>query len=147
MWQPIELLRQTMPVPRRAVLTAAVALLALTGLVLPAAGAKAAVAQPASPAGAGCKGVTLAVFPAQGVISDPGQAEGGRLWWQNTAAGICIGTVIENVELTAAAPARTLRLIVVDTAEPGGLTVAKMPVTAGRGRCRGRSGSIRRSLD
>jgi hypothetical protein len=134
-WHAIEVLRRKTPYPRLAALAAAAALLALTALVLPAAAAKAAPSQPASPAGAGCKGVTLAVIPAQGVISTPGQTEGGHLWWQNTAAGICVGTVIEDLQFIAAPPTVPLwlRVIVFDTSDPTGVTVGKIQVTADSG--------------
>jgi hypothetical protein len=109
-------------------------LVMLAGLaVAVAAGPDAALAQTASQTAAGCKGVTPAVIPAQGVISNPGQTEGGHFWWQNTNGGTCVGTVIEDVELTAAAPTRTLRVIVFDTADPGGLTVARMQATGSPG--------------
>ena len=130
MWQAIEVLRQKMPFPRLAALAVVAGLLVMTVLVLPA---NAALAQAASPAGAGCKGVTPAVIPAQGAITNPGQTEGGHFWWRPAGGGTCIGTVVEDVVLTAAAPSRTLRVIVFDAAEPGGLTIAKMEVNAGPG--------------
>jgi len=129
-WQAIDVLRQKMPGPWLAALAALAGLLVLTVLVLPA---NAALAQAASPAGAGCKGVTPAVIPAQGVVTNAAQTEGGHFWWRPAGGGTCIGTVVEDVVLTAAAPSRTLRVIVFDAAEPGGLTIAKMQVDAGPG--------------
>ncbi len=107
----------------------------LAFLALQAGGPGAAPAYAASEAPAGCTGVTLAVIPAQGVISDTAGTEGGHLWWRNTAAGTCVGTVAENLQFIAAPPTVPLwlRVIVYDTADPGGLTVGKMQVTADSG--------------
>ena len=85
--------------------------------------------QPAAAAAAGCTGVILAVIPAQGVVSNPAGTEGGHFWWAPAGGGTCVGTVIEEVQLTAAAPTRTLRVIIYDTATPGGATVATAQVT------------------
>jgi hypothetical protein len=106
----------------------------LAFLFLQASGPGAAPAYAASQAPGGCTGVTLAVIPAQGAITNTAGTEGGHLWWRDTAGGTCVGTVVENVQFTAAAPGRTLRVIIYDTAEPGGLTVAKLPVTAAPGQ-------------
>jgi hypothetical protein len=119
-----------MPFPRLAALATVAGLFVLTILVLPANGA---IAQATSTASTGCNGVTPAVIPAQGAITNPGQTEGGHFWWRLVGGGTCIGTVVENVVLTAAAPSRTLRVIVFDAAEPGGLTIAKMQVSAAPG--------------
>jgi hypothetical protein len=80
-----------------------------------------------------CKGTTLAVIPPEGVITNPGQTEGGHLWWRNTTGGTCIGTVIEDVQVPPSAPDWTLRVIVYDQANPGGLTLAIKQITAGPG--------------
>ena len=47
--------------------------------------------------------------------------------------GSGVGTVFEDVLGSAAAPTRTLRVIVFDAAFPGGLTVARQQITAGPG--------------
>jgi hypothetical protein len=132
-WQEIREFRQKMTFPGLAARPAIAGLIMLPALALPAVWPDAAIAQATSQAPAGCKGVTLAGIPAQGVITNPGQTEGGHLGLRNTGGRTCIGTVVAHVELTAAAPARTLRVIIFDAAEPGGLTVAKMQVTAGPG--------------
>ncbi len=87
----------------------------------------------ASQTPAGCKGTTLAVIPPEGVITNPGQTEGGHLWWRNTTGGTCIGTVIEDIQVPASAPTWTLRVIVYDQADPGGLTLARKQIMAGPG--------------
>ena len=43
----------------------------------------------------GCRGVTPALLPASGFITNPSRAQGGHLWWHRSADGsVCIGTVI-----------------------------------------------------
>ena len=59
--------------------------------------------------------------------------QGGHFWWASTDNGTCVGTVVEDVQVTAAAPTLTLRVIVFDTANAGGLTVASKQITAGPG--------------
>ena len=49
-------------------------------------------------AAVGCRGVTPAVFPAVGFITNPGRSQGGHLWWRPATGGTCIGTVIEWVQ-------------------------------------------------
>lgn len=81
---------------------------------------------------AGCRGVTPAVFPAFGFITDPARTQGGHLWWRSAAGGVCIGTVVEWVQYNTTAT-KTWRVIVYTTEYPGGRTVAQQSVTAGRG--------------
>jgi hypothetical protein len=104
-------------------------LLALAAVILPYGGKGLTAAWAVSQASASCRGVTLAVIPAQGVIASADGSEGGHLWWRTESGGTCVGTVIEDVQLSAAVPARTLRVIVFTAADPGGLTVAKQQVT------------------
>jgi hypothetical protein len=59
--------------------------------------------------------------------------EGGHLWWREAGAGTCVGTVVEDVQVSAATPTLTLRVIVFDTADPGGLTVARQQIAAAPG--------------
>ena len=83
---------------------------------------------------AGCKGVTPAVFPAQGFITDPGRSQGGHLWWRFAGDGtqVCIGTVVEFVQYNVTAT-KTWRVIVFTTQNPGGVTVARQTFTLNRG--------------
>jgi hypothetical protein len=113
------------------------AVISLLGLALAAltGGPGASTALAAAQATAGCKGVTEAVIPAQGVISNPGQTEGGHFWWRAESGGTCVGTVVEDVQVSAQALPLALRVIVFDSADPGGLTVSEqqIPVTVGSG--------------
>jgi hypothetical protein len=56
-------------------------------------------------AAAGCRGVTLALLPASGFITNPSRAQGGHLWWRRSADGgsVCIGTVIMWVQYNTTA--------------------------------------------
>ena len=122
--------RRALPRPGRAAAAAvplALAVLAVTG------GPAATPAYAASQAVPGCTGITQAQIPAQGTITNPAGNEGGHLWWRDTGGGTCVGTVVENVQLTAAAPSLTLRVIVYDAADPGGLTVARQQIAAAPG--------------
>jgi hypothetical protein len=94
----------------------------------PRAGAAAQVAGP------GCLGVTPAIFPAQGFIASPGRSQGGHLWWRFAGDGtsVCIGTVVEFVQYNVTA-AKTWRVIVYTSQNPGGVTVAKRTFTLSRG--------------
>lgn len=97
---------------------------------------------PASPAGpvsatltadTGCLGVTPAVFPATGFITDPGRTQGGHLWWRRLPDGsICIGTVVEFVQYNAT-DTKTWRVLVFSTQYPNGLIVKARAFTEGRG--------------
>lgn len=119
---------------RLAVRWSVTCLLVLAAIVLPGAGKGLTAARAAIQAPSGCRGVTLAVIPAQGAVSNSARTEGGRLWWRDAGGGrACIGTVIEDVVFTAAAPSRWLRVVVFDSADPGGLTVARQQVTAPAG--------------
>jgi hypothetical protein len=82
---------------------------------------------------AGCRGVTQALLPANGFITNPSRAQGGHLWWHRPADGsVCIGTVIMWVQYNATA-AKTWRVIVYSARHPGGLTVASRTFTLKRG--------------
>ncbi len=88
----------------------------------------------AQAAGPGCLGVTPAIFPAQGFITNPNRSQGGHLWWRFAGDGtsVCIGTVVEFVQYNATA-AKTWRVIVYTSQNPGGVTVAKRTFTLNRG--------------
>jgi hypothetical protein len=85
-------------------------------------------------AGTRCRGVTPAVFPAQGFITSPNRSQGGHLWWRFAGDGtsVCIGTVVEFVQYNATT-AQTWRVIVYTEQNPGGVTIAKRTFTLGRG--------------
>jgi hypothetical protein len=88
----------------------------------------------AQAAGPGCLGVTPAIFPAQGFITNPNRSQGGHLWWRFAGDGtrVCIGTVVEFVQYNATA-AKTWRVIVYTNQNPGGVTVAKRTFTLKQG--------------
>lgn len=88
----------------------------------------------AQAAGPGCRGVTPAIFPAQGFITNPDRSQGGHLWWRFAGDGtsVCIGTVVEFVQYNATAT-KTWRVIVYTSQNPGGVTVAKRTFTLNRG--------------
>jgi hypothetical protein len=117
-----------------ALIVGAVALLA-PGVSYATAGqsSPASAGQP-GPASAGCTGVTPAVFPALGFITNSARTQGGHLWWRGSAAGtsVCIGTVVEWVQYNVTA-AKTWRVIVYSAAHPGGQVVASRTFTLGRG--------------
>jgi hypothetical protein len=121
-----------------ALITAAVGLLApgvnfVTAGRSSAATATTTATTTAAMTAAGCRGVTRAILPANGFITNPSRAQGGHLWWQRTADGsVCIGTVIMWVQYNATA-AKTWRVIVYSTQHPGGLTVASRTFTLKRG--------------
>jgi hypothetical protein len=82
---------------------------------------------------AGCRGVTQALLPANGFITNPSRAQGGHLWWHRSAdGGVCIGTVIAWVQYNTIA-AKTWRVIVYSARHPAGLTVASRALTLKRG--------------
>ena len=92
-------------------------------------------AGPAAQAAAtGCLGVTPAIFPAQGFITNPSRSQGGHLWWRFAGDGtsVCIGTVVEFVQYNATAT-KTWRVIVYTAQNPGGVTVAMRTFTLNRG--------------
>jgi hypothetical protein len=88
----------------------------------------------AAQAATGCLGVTPAIFPAQGFITNPGRSQGGHLWWRFAGDGtsVCIGTVVEFVQYNTTAT-KTWRVIVYTSQNPGGVTVAKRTFTLNRG--------------
>jgi hypothetical protein len=88
----------------------------------------------AAQAATGCLGVTPAIFPAQGFITNPGRSQGGHLWWRFAGDGtsVCIGTVVEFVQYNTTAT-KTWRVIVYTNQNPGGVTVAKRTFTLNRG--------------
>ncbi len=83
---------------------------------------------------AGCRGVTPAVFPAQGFIANPARTQGGHLWWRYAGDGtsVCIGTVVEFVQYNVTTT-KTWRVIVFTAQNPGGVTIASQTFTLGRG--------------
>ena len=84
-------------------------------------------------AAAGCRGVTPAVIPALGFITDPARTQGGHLWWRpEGGTGVCIGTVVEWVQYNSTAT-KTWRVIVYSAQHPGGQVVAQRTFTLGRG--------------
>lgn len=91
-----------------------------------------ATASLSAPASTGCRGVTPAVFPAQGFIANPARTQGGHLWWRRSTPGVCIGTVVEWVRYNATAT-KTWRVIVYSTQHPDGQVVAHRTFTLGRG--------------
>jgi hypothetical protein len=81
----------------------------------------------------GCRGVTEALLPANGFITNPSRAQGGHLWWHRPADGsVCVGTAIMWVRYNTTA-AKTWRVIVYSARHPGGLTVASRAFTLERG--------------
>jgi hypothetical protein len=119
-------------------ITAAVALLA-PGVTYLTAGrpdtttATTTAATAATATGAGCRGVTPALLPANGFVANPSRAQGGHLWWRRSADGsVCIGTVIMWVQYNATT-AKTWRVIVYSARNPGGVTVASRTFTLNRG--------------
>jgi len=83
-------------------------------------------------AAAGCLGVSPAVFPAVGFITNPSRSQGGHLWWRPEAGGTCIGTVIEWVQYNTTAT-KTWRVVVYSAQHPDGQVVAQRTFTLGRG--------------
>jgi len=83
-------------------------------------------------AAAGCRGVTPAVIPAVGFITNPGRTQAGHLWWRAEAGGVCIGTVIEWVQYNATAT-KNWRVIIYSAQHPAGQVVAQRTFTLGRG--------------
>lgn len=86
----------------------------------------------AATAAIGCRGVTPAVFPAAGFITNPDRTQAGHLWWRSTMGGTCIGSVIEWVQYNTTAT-KTWRVIVYSTQYPNGQVVARRTFTLGRG--------------
>ena len=80
----------------------------------------------------GCRGVTPAVIPALGFITNPSRTQAGHLWWRPEAGGICIGTVIEWVQYNTTAT-KTWRVIVYSAQHPNGQVVAQRTFTLGPG--------------
>jgi hypothetical protein len=80
----------------------------------------------------GCRGVTPAVIPALGFITNPSRSQGGHLWWHPEMGGVCVGTVIEWVQYDATAT-KTWRVIVHSAQHPNGQVVAQRTFTLGRG--------------
>jgi hypothetical protein len=80
----------------------------------------------------GCRGVTPAIFPAAGFITNPSRSQAGHLWWRPSTGGICIGTVIEWVQYNTTAT-KTWRVIVYSAQHPNGQVVAQRTFTLGPG--------------
>ena len=117
-----------------ALITAAVALLAPGTTYVTAGRSSTTMATTtAATTAAGCRGVTQALLPANGFITNPSRVQGGHLWWHRTADGsVCIGTVIMWVQYNTTA-AKTWRVVVYSARHPGGLTVASLAFTLKRG--------------
>jgi len=100
----------------------------------PATASMASTASVASTADAavGCRGVTPAIFPAAGFITNPSRSQAGHLWWRPSTGGICIGTVIEWVQYNTTAT-KTWRVIVYSAQHPSGQVVAQRTFTLGPG--------------
>ncbi len=96
--------------------------------------AQRAAALAAQTATDGCRGVTPAIFPAQGFITNPARTQGGHLWWRHAGDGtsVCIGTVVEWVQYNVTTT-KTWRVIVYTAQNPGGVTIARQTFTLGRG--------------
>jgi hypothetical protein len=86
----------------------------------------------AATATVGCQGVTPAVIPAQGFITNPSRSQAGHLWWRPEAGGVCIGTVIEWVQYNTTAT-KTWRVIVYSAQHPDGQVVAQRTFSLGQG--------------
>jgi len=115
------------------------AVLVTGALALLVPGVSDATASPASlsaqadvTAAVGCRGVTPAVIPAVGFITNPGRTQAGHLWWRAEAGGACIGTVIEWVQYNTTAT-KNWRVIVYSGQHPMGQVVAQRTFTLGRG--------------
>ena len=89
-------------------------------------------ARAAVTAAVGCRGVTPAVIPAVGFITNPSHTQAGHLWWRAEAGGVCIGTVIEWVQYNTTAT-KNWRVIVYSAQHPMGQVVAQRTFTLGRG--------------
>ena len=88
----------------------------------------------ANTATAGCRGVTQALLPASGFITNPNRAQGGHLWWRRSADGgsVCIGTVIMWVQYNTTA-AKTWQVTIYSARHPAGLIVASRTFSLKRG--------------
>jgi hypothetical protein len=105
---------------------------ATAGASRPSPASQSAAVTAAVTAAAGCRGVTPAVIPALGFITNPSRSQGGHLWWRSEMGGVCLGTVIEWVQYNATA-AKTWRVIVYSAQHPDGQVVAQRTFTLGRG--------------
>ena len=83
---------------------------------------------------AGCRGVTQAILPASGFITNPNRAQGGHLWWRRSADGgsVCIGTVIMWVQYNTTV-AKTWQVTIYSARHPDGLIVASRTFSLKRG--------------
>jgi hypothetical protein len=82
---------------------------------------------------AGCQGVTPALLPASGFITNPNRAQGGHLWWHRSADGsVCIGTVVMWVQYNTTA-AKSWQVSIYSARHPAGLIVASRTFTLKRG--------------
>ena len=113
-----------------ALITGAVAVLA-PGVSYATASQASPVSQSAA-AAVGCQGVTPAVIPALGFVTNPSRSQAGHLWWRSEAGGVCIGTVIEWMQYNATAT-KTWRVIVYSAQYPDGQVVAQRTFTLGQG--------------
>ena len=83
-------------------------------------------------ADAGCLGVTPAVIPALGFITNPSRSQAGHLWYRPSAGGVCVGSVVEWVQYNAPAT-KTWRVIAYSAQYPNGQVVAQRTFTLGPG--------------
>jgi hypothetical protein len=89
--------------------------------------------QAASAASAvGCLGVTPAIIPALGFVTNPSRSQAGHLWYRPSAGGVCVGSVVEWVQYNAPAT-KTWRVIVYSARYPNGQVVAQRTFTLGPG--------------
>jgi hypothetical protein len=93
-----------------------------------------AAATTVNTATAGCRGVTPALLPASGFITNPSRAQGGHLWWRRSADGgsVCIGTVIMWVQYNTTV-AKTWQVTIYSARHPDGLIVASRTFSLKRG--------------
>jgi hypothetical protein len=93
---------------------------------------QAAAVSQSVPANMGCLGVTPAVIPAMGFITNPDRTQGGHLWWQSEAGGVCLGSVVEWVQYNTTAT-KTWRVIIYSPQYPSGQVVAERTFTLNQG--------------
>ena len=88
----------------------------------------------ANTATAGCQGVTPALLPASGFITNPSRTQGAHLGWRRSADGGsgCIGTVIMWVQYNATA-AKSWQVTIYSARHPAGLIVASRTFSLKRG--------------
>jgi hypothetical protein len=112
---------------------AAIGLIATAAAVLVPGVSYATASQPAAPAQISCRGVTQEILPAKGFITNPDRTQGAHLWWHPAGDGsACLGTVVEYVQYNVTTT-KTWRVVVYDTQNPDGVTIASETFTVGAG--------------